>query len=79
MQREQTCGCQAGGGGRGGKDWEFGVSRCKLVCIEWRNTKVLLSGTGNYIQYPVIGHNGKDKKYRFTKQKRKQIDCHGVR
>ena len=26
---EQTCGCQEGGGGRG-RDWEFGVNRCKL-------------------------------------------------
>ena len=25
----------------GGKDWEFGISRCKLVYIEWIN-KVLL-------------------------------------
>ena len=23
---------------RGGMDWEFGVSRCKLVYIEWINT-----------------------------------------
>ena len=31
--REQTCGCQ--GGGRGsGMDWEFGVSRCKLLHFE---------------------------------------------
>ena len=32
--REQTCGCQGGGGG-GGMDWEFGISRCKLlhICI----------------------------------------------
>ena len=28
--REQTCGCPAGGDW-GGKDWEFGVSRCKLL------------------------------------------------
>ena len=38
--REQTCGCQ-GGGGRG-MDWEFGISRCKLVYIEWMNNKVLM-------------------------------------
>ena len=25
--REQTCGCQ------GGMDWEFGISRCKLLYI----------------------------------------------
>ena len=60
IHREQTCGCQ-GGGGLGGMDWEFGVSRCKLLHIEWIN-KILLSSTGNYIQYPEINHNGKEYK-----------------
>ena len=32
--REQTCGCQ-GGGGRSGKDWESGASRCKPLHLEW--------------------------------------------
>ena len=45
--------------GRGGKDWGFGISRCKLVYIGWINNKVLLYSTGNYIQYPVIKHDGK--------------------
>ena len=45
-------------GGRNG----VGVSRCKLVYIEWINNKVLLYRTGNYIQYPVINHNGKEYK-----------------
>ena len=31
---EQTCGCQGGGGGSG-MDGEFGVSRCKLLHLEW--------------------------------------------
>ena len=44
----------------GGMDWEFGVSRCKLLCIEWIKNKVLLYSTGNYIQYPVINHNRKE-------------------
>ena len=61
--RQQTCGCQ--GGGRGGKDWEFGISRCKLLYIGWRNNKVLLYSTGNYIQYPVIKHNGKEYKKEY--------------
>ena len=43
-------------------DWEFGVSRCKPLHIEWINKKVLLYSTGNYIQYPVINHNGKESK-----------------
>ena len=38
---------------------EFGVSRCKLLYIEWIKNNVLLNGTGNYIQYPMINHNGK--------------------
>ena len=53
--REQICSCQGGG-----KDWEFGISRCKLLHMEWINNKVLLYSTGNYIQYPVINHNGKE-------------------
>ena len=42
----------------GGKEWEFGVSRCKLLYLGWKNSKVLLQSTRNYIQYPVINHNG---------------------
>ena len=49
-----------GRGGGGGKDWEFGISRCNLVCLGWINNKVLLYSTGNYIQYPVINHNGNE-------------------
>ena len=52
-----TCGCQGAGGGM---DWEFGISRCKLLYVEWINNKVILYSTGNYIQYPVINHNGKE-------------------
>ena len=43
-----------------GIDWEFGISRCKLLYIGWINNKVLLYSTGNYFQYPVINHNGKE-------------------
>ena len=60
--REQTCGCQGGEGSEGGMDWEFGVSRCKLLHTEWINNKVLLYSTGNYIQYPGINHDGKEYK-----------------
>ena len=35
-----------------GTDWEFGISRCKLLYIGWINNKVLLYSTGNSIQYP---------------------------
>ena len=51
------------GGGRTG--WEFGVSRCKLLCIEWIDNKVLLYSTGNYIQYPGIKNNGKEYRKRM--------------
>ena len=55
--REQTCVC-LGEHGRG-KDWELGISLCKLLLIEWINNKVPMHSTGTYIQYPVINHNGK--------------------
>ena len=58
--REQTCGCQRGAGAGREIEWEFGVSKCKLLHLEWINNKVLMYSTGNCIQYPVINHNGKE-------------------
>ena len=49
----QICDCQRRGGG---------VSRHKLLYIEWINNKVLLYSMRNYIQYPMINHNGKQFK-----------------
>ena len=49
-----------GGGGGGGMDWEFGINRFQLLYTEWINNKVLLYIIENYIQYPVINHNGKE-------------------
>ena len=47
---KQTCGCQGGwGGGESGMDWEFGISRCKLLHLEWISNEILLYNTGNYI------------------------------
>ena len=46
--------------GREGKDWEFGINPCKLLHIEQIKNQVLLYSTGNYIQYPVVNHNGKE-------------------
>ena len=40
-------------------EWEVGISRGKLLHIEWID-KVLLYGTENYIRYPMINHNGKE-------------------
>ena len=48
-----------GEGVGGGMDWEFGVSTCKLLYIDWINNKVSLYSTQNYSQYPIINHNGK--------------------
>ena len=56
--REQACGCQ-GRGGRSGKDWDFRVSRCKLLHLEWISNKVLLYSTGNYIQSLGMDHDGR--------------------
>ena len=42
-----TCGCQGGGEGNG-MDWEFEVSRCKLLHLEWISNEVLLFSVGNY-------------------------------
>ena len=41
-------------------DWDFGISRCKLLYRGWINNKVLLYIIGNYTQDPVINHNGKE-------------------
>lgn len=40
-------------------DREFGVSRCKLVHVEWINNETLLCSTGNSIQFPGIDHDGR--------------------
>ena len=54
--REQICGCQE----RSRIDWEFVVSGCKLLHLEWINNSVLRYSTGNYIQSPGTNHNGKE-------------------
>ena len=41
---------------RGGVDRQFGIQRYKLVYVELTDNKVLIYGSGNYIQYPVINH-----------------------
>ena len=40
----------AKGEGKSLRDWEFGVSRCKLFHREYRSSEVLLYSTGKYIQ-----------------------------
>jgi len=43
---EQTC---QGGGGGNEMDWEFRISRGKLLNLEWISNEILLYSTGNYI------------------------------
>ena len=43
-----------------GMEWEVEVNICKLLYIEWINTKILLYSMGNYIHYPMINHSGKE-------------------
>ena len=44
------------GRGRSGIDWEFGLSRCKLLHLEWMGNNVLLYSTGNYIHREYSGN-----------------------
>ena len=56
-RREQTSFCQ------GERRWGragLGVWGYKLLYVDWINNKALLYSTGNYIQYPVINHNGNE-------------------
>ena len=47
-------------------DWEFGISRCKFLYIEWINSNVQLYSTGNYIQCLVKNYNGKEYEKSYT-------------
>ena len=59
--REQTCGCQWRREGSG-MDGEFGVSRRKLLHLEWISNEVLLYSIGKYIQSLGIEHDGRYEK-----------------
>ena len=64
------------GEGGGEKDWEFGISRGKLLYIEWINSKVLLYSTGNSTQYSVITYMGKEsEKKRIYKYINESLCC----
>ena len=41
-------------------EWEVGVSRSDLLYLECINNKVVPYSTENYMEYPVIKHNGKE-------------------
>ena len=48
-------------GERGGSEMDrnFGVSRGKLLYLEWISNEVLQDSTGNYIQSLGIDHDGR--------------------
>ena len=46
--------------GEGGKEWESGISRGKPLYIGWINHKSYCIAHVNYIQCPLINHNGKE-------------------
>ena len=60
--REQTCGCQ--GGERVEERW-MGIWGQQMQTRIHRmvNNEALPPSTGNYIQYPLINHNGKEYAY----------------
>ena len=62
-------------------DSESAISRCKLLYVRWIKSKVLLYSRGSYSQYPVINHNGKEKKNRsrFTDIENKLLVTKGKR
>ena len=59
-----------GEGGGGGKDWEFGVSRCKLVYIGRINNKVLTAEHRELYSIscdkPLMGKKMKHNKCRYN-------------
>ena len=55
-------------------DWEFGISKYKLLQIEWKNNKVLLYSTGNNTQYSVIKQHEKE----YREQDGRGVGGHGV-
>ena len=46
-------------GGGSGRDWEFGISKCTLLHLEWVSHEVLLHSTSNYIQSLGLEHDGR--------------------
>ena len=66
--REHTYGGQGKGWGNG-MNWEFGISRYKLLPIKWIDDKGLLYSTENYIQFPEIDHGG----WQIIQKKKKNV------
>ena len=53
-----------GEGGGGGMEWEFRISRRKLVCVGWINNKVLLYRELRSISYDKL-YGKEDEKERM--------------
>ena len=49
-------------------DGEFGVSRCKLVYLEWMSNEVLLYSTGDSVQSLETEYDRKEHKKRMCPQ-----------
>ena len=49
-----------GEGAGGGMEWEVGAGRCELLYKEGTQSKVPLHSIGEYVQYSVITHSGKE-------------------
>ena len=58
MDMENRLVVAKGGGAGSGMDWEFGVSRGKLLHLEWISNEILLYSTGKYIQSLVMEYDG---------------------
>ena len=65
--RTHRCGKETfghkGEGGGSGMNGEFGVSRCKLLHLEWMGNEVLLDSAGNHMQSPVMEDNMRKRMY----------------
>ena len=62
MDMENRLVVAKGEAGGSGMDWEFGVSRCKLLPLEWISNEILLYSTGNYIQSLMMEHDNVRKR-----------------
>ena len=58
-QKDMNCilvvGKGQGEGGGSGMDWQFRVSICKLLHLEWVENEVLMYSTGSYIAITCSG------------------------
>ena len=50
---------EEGGRGESGMDWELGVSRGKLLDLEWISNEVLLYNRENCVQFLSIDYDGR--------------------